>query len=61
MSARACSRWSATVGELLGEGIDDPVELGMHRRCVGLVVVECSGALTQPQLDLGVADIRVAV
>ena len=60
MSARAVSRCSATCGELLGQGVDDAVELGVHGLGVGLVVDECSSALTQPHELFGVADIRLA-
>ena len=37
-SARAASRCSATAGSLLGQGVEDPVELGVHGVGVGLVV-----------------------
>ena len=51
-------------GELLGQGVDDPVELGVHRAGVGLVIDRVQHrpevSRTQPQLVFGVADIRFA-
>ena len=37
MLARAASRWAATLAQLAGDG-DQPVELGVDRRGVGLVI-----------------------
>lgn len=45
-------------GQLVGEGVDDPVERGVHRRCVGLVIAAVQQGFHPAQLDLGVALIR---
>ena len=48
-------------GELLGQGVEDPVELGVHRLGVGLVVDRVQQRLDPaPASDFGVADIRFA-
>ena len=48
-------------GELLVQGVDDPVELGVHGVGVGLVVDRVQQRLDpRPQLDFGVALIRLA-
>ena len=48
-------------GELLGQGVDDPVELGVHRLGVGLVVDRVQQRLDPAPAELfGVADIRLA-
>jgi hypothetical protein len=59
-SARAASRWSATCGELLGQGVEDPVELGVHGRGVGLVVDRVQQGLDPRAAGLRVAAIRFA-
>jgi hypothetical protein len=44
-------------GELLGERVDDPVELGVHRVGVGLVADGVQHRLDPPRELCGVADI----
>ena len=46
--------------QFVDQGVEDPVELGVHRVGVGLVITECSNAFTQPHADFGVAAIKFA-
>jgi len=48
------------LGQLVGERLDDPVELGVHRRRVGLVIHTVQQRLTQPHEAFGVTAIRFA-
>lgn len=46
--------------ELLAEGVQDPAELSVHRRGVGLVVNRVQQGPDPAHADFGVADIRFA-
>jgi hypothetical protein len=59
MSGRAVSRCSRR-GQLAGQGLDDPVELGADRVRVGLVVDRVQQPLTQGHDDFAVVAIRFA-
>jgi hypothetical protein len=45
-------------GELLGQRLDDAVELGVDRLGVGLVIDRVQHRLDHPHELLGVADVR---
>ena len=47
-------------GQLVGERVDDPIELGVHTGCVGLVVDAVQQGFHQPQDAFGVMAIRFA-
>jgi hypothetical protein len=38
-------------GQLVGESVDDPIELGVHTGCVGLVVDAVQQAFTPDTVD----------
>jgi hypothetical protein len=48
------------LGQPLGQGVDDPVELGVHRLGVGLVVDRVQQRVDPSQLALGVTAIQLA-
>ena len=54
------SRGAQDSRELLGRGVDEATERGLHRLAACWSWTECSIALTRPRLDLGVADITFA-
>ena len=60
MSGRACLEVLGDGGQLVGEGVDDPVELGVHRGGVGLVVDPVQQRLHPAPGGLGQTAIRFA-